>query len=179
MKKLLLLLLPLAVVAVFTSLAAKPQITVSASTALRVGWLQSKENSRSELSIADAFQPRFHAAVAGIYGEDTEVKYIEQSLAVAARELENGSVDAVLVFDRRLPRRLARAGGHVLKAESISRPGKFVAYLVTQGEQPSLESLLANAFSYSLNTPEVRMALQDPIMTEEALVAGQRETGAN
>ncbi|MCC5024487.1 MAG: hypothetical protein J6386_17600 [Candidatus Synoicihabitans palmerolidicus] len=84
------------------------------------------------------------------------------SVRQASDRLMSREVDAMVQFSSRVSRRIHRAGGgHVLRAESVTEPGHFVAFLVLPETEPKLEQLLANAFSASINNFEVRRTLND------------------
>jgi hypothetical protein len=149
--------------------AIAESVSVSATKALRVGWVETSHNSRGKLALRQTFAPVFRVALEGIYGAQTDVEFIELSINRAADQMGANELDAVLLFSPKLTGHLARLGGHVLRAESIARPGQFVAFLITPEIQPGLERLLADAFSASINNFDVRRVLSDaPSETELA-----------
>ena len=155
-KFLLLLLVPL-------SGAASQSVTVSASSAIRVAWVERGARSDGPTTLQRTFAPVFELALAGIYGSSTEVVFVPLSASKAAEKLASGEVDAVLQFAPRLSRQIRDEGAHVLKAASAKDPGRFVAFLILAENQSTLEDLLANAFSASINDLSVRESLNDAL----------------
>lgn len=146
-------------------------VTVSASSALRVAWVEPAVGTAREAKtpLQRTFGPVFRVALEGIYGADTTVEFLPMSAPRAAERMARGQVDAVVQFGARVAGPLRRSGGHVLRAESITRPGRYVAFLVLPDAQPRLEELLANAFSASINHFDVRRTLNDaPVSTDVA-----------
>ena len=149
------------ILAVAQSVAASPSVTVSASSAIRVAWVERGAGESRTTRLQRTFAPVFERALAGIYGATTDVVFEPMSAGRAADRLARGEVDAVLQFAPRLSRQIHQQGAHVLKAESMKEPGRFVAFLVLADNQSSLEDLLANAVSASINDFGVRETLND------------------
>lgn len=143
--------------------AASPSVTVSASSAIRVAWVERGAGEGRTTPLQRAFAPVFEIALAGIYGATTDVVFVPMSAGKAADRLARGEVDAVLQFAPRLSRQIHDQGAHVLRAESVKEPGRFVAFLVLADNQSSLEDLLANAFAASINDFGVRESLNDAV----------------
>lgn len=138
-------------------------MTVSATSSIQVGWVEHGATGAKPTPLQRTFAPVFGRALAGIYGADTEVKFVPLSANRAADRLARGELDAVVQFSSSVSRTIRDAGGHVLRAEAVSQPGHFVAFLVLPEIQPTLEGLLADAFSVSINTFEVRQSLNDTV----------------
>ena len=137
--------------------------TVSATSALRVAWVEQGAQVDEPTPLQRSFGPVFRVALPGIYGARTEVVFVSVRSNEAAELLRRGDVDAVLQFSTHLSRRIKSRGHLVLKAESVRQPGRYVAYLVLPESQASLQDVLANAFSASINDFEVRATLDDAL----------------
>lgn len=154
--KLLLLLLA----TTLPSLASSP-VTVSASSAIRVAWVERGARADESTELQRAFAPVFRMSLEGIYGAATKVEFVSMNASKAADKLAYGEVDAVLQFSPRISRRIRDSGAHVLRAESVTQPGRYVAFLVLPEVQSGLQDLLANAFAASINNYDVRVSLDD------------------
>lgn len=150
--------------------AASDSVTVNATTAVKVAWVESGSSHAESETLRSTFCPVFRSALESIYGEETEIIFTKLSTRQAGDRLMRGQVDAVLQFAPRVSGRIRRAGGHVLQAESITRPGRYVSFLVLPKTQPKLETLLAQAFSVSINNFDVRRVL-DGENTDQKLAA--------
>lgn len=145
------------------SAVASNSMTVSASQAIRVAWVERGARPGAMTELQRAFEPLFRVALDGIYGDSAEVEFIPLKTNRAASLLGDGQVDAVLQFSARLSRRIRESGEYVLRAESVSRPGHYVGFLVLPESSPKLQDLLANAFSASINSFDVRATLDDTL----------------
>ncbi|WP_221031078.1 hypothetical protein [Actomonas aquatica] len=150
---------------------ASEPVTVTATSAIRVAWVERGAKSEEVTELQRTFAPVFRVALEGIYGDHTEVVFEVMSSSRAAQRLERREVDAVLQFATKLSRRLQADEHHVLRAESVAEPGRYVAFLVLPEAQSTLQDLLANAFSASINHYEVRASLHDELPLFE-LAAG-------
>ncbi len=144
---------------------AADSVTVNASSAVRVAWVESAltagAGAADGSALQSTFAPVFRRTLEGVYGAQTAVEFLPMSASRAATRLLYGEVDAVLQFSPRLSRRIQQAGSHVLRAESVTEPGTFVAFLVLPEAQAELRGLLANAFSVTINHFDVRRTLHD------------------
>ncbi|GEM_PF-1178023 len=149
-------------VCISTSASAVDPVTVSASTAVRIAWLETRSNlDRQQLETA--FQPLFRRSLARVYGEETPIEFIRLNVSRTVKAMAEGEVDAVLVFGSRMPRQLAAPGTHVLSAAAIEPEDQIVARLILLQAQPRLDELIATAFSTALNNFDVRRLLGDKV----------------
>ncbi len=160
--KLLLLLLA----TTLPSLANDP-VTVSASSAIKVAWVERGARAGKTTDLQRTFTPVFRLALEGIYGASTDVVFVPMRSNEAADQLRRNDVDAVLQFSAHVSRKIRNSGYHILKAESVVEPGRYVAFLVLPEDQSTLQDLLANAFSASINSYDVRESLDDTLPSVE------------
>lgn len=126
------------------------EVKVEASRAIKLAVVDADRKSPGREAFHEVFADTLAFELSQRLKEPTPVKHTVSDVERASWGLGNGIFDVAIVIGNGFPRALVSSDFEVLKATPNSPKAKFVLYFVIRKDDPSLATLMQDAFPETL-----------------------------